>query len=67
MTSEEYIEHEVKLRVHDALFQHLDYKFDKLEKLEKKVDGINSKFNWVIASIISLIVIPIILHRYNLV
>jgi hypothetical protein len=61
---EQYIEHEVRLRVHDALFQHIDYKFDKLEK---KVDGINSKFNWVIASIVLSILVPVALHRYGLI
>lgn len=61
---EQYVEHEVRLRVHDALFQHIDYKFDKLEK---KVDGINSKFNWVIASIILSILVPVALHRYGLI
>jgi hypothetical protein len=61
---EHYIEHEVKLRVHDALFQHIDYKFDKLEK---KVDKIDGKFNWIIGLLITAIIIPIILHRYNLI
>ena len=28
MTKEEYIEHEVKLRVHDYKFKHLDYKLN---------------------------------------
>jgi hypothetical protein len=59
---EQYIEHEVKLRTHDALFNHIDYKFDKLER---KVDGVNSKFNWVIALIVSGVIIPIILHKYG--
>jgi hypothetical protein len=61
---EQFIDHEVKLRTHDALFKHIDYKFDKLED---KVDGINSKFNWIIALLISAIIIPVILHRYNLI
>ena len=61
---EQYIEHEVKLRVHDALFKHIDYKFDKLEH---KVDKIDGKFNWIIALLVSAIIIPIILHRYNLI
>ncbi len=64
ITSEQYVEHEVQLRVHNALFKHIDYKFDKLED---KVDGVNTKFNWVIALIISAIIIPIILHKFNLV
>lgn len=64
MNQEQYIEHEVKLRTHEALFKHIDYKFNKLED---KVDGINTKFNWVIALIISTIIIPVILHKYNLI
>jgi hypothetical protein len=63
-TEESYIEHEVKLRLHDALFKHIDYKFDKLEN---KVDKIDNKFNWGIGIIISGIIIPIILHKYNLI
>ncbi len=61
---EVYIEHEVKLRVHDALFKHIDYKFDKIEK---KVDRIDNKFNWIIGLVLSGIIIPIILHKYNLI
>jgi hypothetical protein len=63
-TTEQYIEHEVKLRVHDAIFSHIDYKFNKIEG---KVDEINNKFNWMMALIISSIIIPVILHRYNLI
>jgi hypothetical protein len=61
---ESYIEHEVKLRGHDALFKHIVYKFDKLEG---KVDAINGKFNWIIALIISAIIVPIALHYFKLV
>jgi hypothetical protein len=63
-SEENHIEHEVKLRIHDALFNHIDYKF---EKIEKKVDTINSKFNWIIGLVVSGIIIPIILHKYNLI
>ena len=52
---EQYIEHEVKLRLHDALFKHIDYRFERLE----------SKFNWTITLIISGIIIPVILHKYG--
>jgi hypothetical protein len=54
---EQYIEHEVKIRTHDVLFKHLEEKFNKLD----------NKFNWIIALIISGIVIPIVLHKYNLI
>ena len=64
LTMDQYIEHEVKIRLHDALFKHIDYKFDKLES---KVDKIDNKFNWAIGLVISGIIIPIILHKYNLI
>ena len=50
MTTEEYIEHEVQLRVHE-------YKFKSME----------SKLNWIITLLISGIILPIILHKANLI
>jgi tetrahydromethanopterin S-methyltransferase subunit G len=58
MTSEQYIEHEVQLRLHNALFSHIDYKFTNLEK---RLDRLESKFNWVIGLMLSGFIIPIIL------
>ncbi|CEG60946.1 hypothetical protein [Legionella micdadei] len=60
---ENYIDYEVKLRVHDALFKHIDYKFDKLEQ---KVNKIDHKFNLAIGLIITSIIIPVVLHYYVL-
>lgn len=61
---EQFVEHEVKLRVHDALFKHIDYKFDKLEN---KVSKIDHKFNFTIILLITSIVIPVLLHYFKLV
>lgn len=62
MTNEQYIEHEVKLRVHDALFNHIDYKFNNLEKRLDKIEG---KFNWIIGLIISGIAMPLLLKYFE--
>ena len=61
MTEEQYIEHEVKLRLHEGIYKQL---YDKLEYMDKKID---SNFHWTISLIISSIIIPIILHKYNLI
>ena len=57
MNQEQYIEHEVKIRIHDH-----------------KIDNLNKKLNWMIGLsistmglILSSIIIPIILHHYNLI
>lgn len=61
MTKEEYIEHEVKLRLHDALYKQL---YDKLESMDNKIER---NFHWTIGLLISSIIIPIILHKINLI
>ncbi len=55
--TEHYIEHEVRLRLHHELFLQIDKRFDKLE----------SKFNWTMGLIVTIIIIPIILHRFNMI
>ena len=55
--TEHYIEHEVRLRLHHELFLQIDKRFDKLE----------SKFNWTMGLIVTSIIIPIILHRFNMI
>ena len=62
MTREEYIEHEVKLRLHNALFSHIDYKFTAIEN---RIDKLEGKFNWVIGLILSGILMPIILKHFG--
>lgn len=59
---ENYIEHEVKLRVHDALFNHFDYKFNHLEK---RMDRLDAKFNWTIGLVVSSIFIPMLLKHFG--
>ncbi len=57
MTMEQYIEHEVKLRLHDERFGIHNDKFGKVE----------SKLNWIITLLISGMLIPVALHFLNLV
>lgn len=57
MTSEQYIEHEVKIRMQE-------HKFSILEETMKKLDG---KINWLIGIVLTGIVIPVVLHFFNLV
>lgn len=57
MNQEQYIEHEVKLRVQDERFK----------AIEKAVSDINAKFNFVAAFVIGSILVPIILHHYGLI
>lgn len=49
---EQSIEHEVQLRVHNAKFLYL----------EKRMDRIDNKLNWMIGLIVSSIVVPVVLH-----
>jgi len=49
---EQYIQHEVQLRVHNAKFLYL----------EKRMDRIDNKLNWMIGLIVSSIVVPVVLH-----
>jgi hypothetical protein len=56
MTNEEYIEHEVRLRVHD----------EKFILLEKRMDKMDNKLNWLIGLISGSIVIPVVLHAFKL-
>lgn len=57
MTSEQYIEHEVKIRIQE-------HKFSILEETIKKLDG---KINWLIGIVLTGIVIPVVLHFFELV
>mgnify|MGYP001617497458 CR=1 FL=1 len=57
MTNEQYIEHEVKLRLHDYKFKNSEDNFKKLE----------SKLNWIISLILGGLILPVILHFFGLV
>lgn len=61
MTDEQYIDHEVRLRV---LHEVQDIKFRSIEHVVKSVD---SKLNWLITLFISSIFIPIVLRIFGLV
>lgn len=51
MTNEQYIEHEVQLRVHDKRFDYMEKRLDKMEH----------KLNWIIGLAVSGILLPAIM------
>jgi hypothetical protein len=57
MTNEQYIEHEVKIRVHEERFGVNHERFCKLE----------SKLNWIISLLVGGMMLPIFLHVLKLV
>jgi hypothetical protein len=63
MTEEQYIEHEVKLRVHNALFNHIDYKFSNIESRMDKLEG---KMNAIITIAVSSLLIPLVLKYFGI-
>jgi hypothetical protein len=56
MTEEQYIEHEVKLRVNDARFN----------GIEKEMASLNQKLNFIIITVITGVLMPVVLHHFNL-
>lgn len=65
ITTEQYIEHEVKIRVmkevNDERFLKIE---ERLVKLEEKID---SRFLLLVGLIITSIVLPVVLHSLKLV
>lgn len=66
-TEEQYIEHEVKLRVlkevNDGRFISIEKGFiDKFKMHEKRFDTLESKINWLITLVVSGMILPIFLH-----
>lgn len=57
MIDEQYIEHEVKLRLNDELYKIMRTDFNRL----------NNKLNFIIATGITSILIPLILHHYQMI
>jgi len=53
---ENYIEHEVQLRIHTQKFAQLDKHMEKIE----------NKLNWVLGVIVTSIVIPFLLRFFNI-
>ncbi len=71
---EQYIEHEVQIRLHDEKFKLADKKHeDKFQIIERDLDDMkstirhldgkfDSQFKWIIGMFVSSIIIPVILH-----
>lgn len=50
------------------LLKHSNKEFHRsFERLDKHLNKLESKFNWIIGLIVTGIIIPIILHKYNLI
>lgn len=58
-TEENYIEHEVQLRLHDNKFQNLDKAIDRLDAAIKHLDN---KFMLMFSIVLVSIWLPAILH-----
>lgn len=65
---EQFIEHEVRIRLHTKQFILQDEKFDKIEK---RFDRLESKFEsgflMLVGLIITSIILPVVLHSLKLV
>ena len=71
---EQYIEHEVQLRLHAEQFKFLDKKNDdKFQIIERDFDDMkttmrhldskfDTQFKWIIGMFVSSIIIPVVLH-----
>ena len=62
-TEENYIEHEVELRVHDAKFQSLEKSIDRLDSALKHLDN---KFMLMFSIVLGSIWLPAILHYLHI-
>ena len=56
-TEESFIEHEVKIRLHD----------EKFTLIEKKFDHLDNKLNLIIGIVLSSVIIPVGLHLLKLI
>lgn len=71
---EQYIEHEVQLRLHDEKFKFIDKKhednfqnivrdFDDMKSTMRHLDSkFDSQFKWIIGMFVSSIILPVVLH-----
>lgn len=60
---EQFIEHEVKIRVHDEKFQIIERDLEEMKSTIRHLDGkFDSQFKWIIGMFVSSIIIPVILH-----
>lgn len=56
-TEENYISHEVQVRLHD----------EKFKIIEKKFDHVDNKLNLIIGIVLSSIILPVALHVLKLI
>jgi hypothetical protein len=56
-SEENYIEHEVQLRVHS----------EKFKVMEKKFDHLDNKLNWILGLVIGAMLLPVALHYLKLI
>jgi hypothetical protein len=60
---EQYIEHEVKIRLHDEKFQIIERDFDDVKSSMRHLDSkFDTQFKWIIGMFVSSIIIPVVLH-----
>lgn len=68
MTNEQYIEHEVQLRLHSEKFNLNDKKYEeKLLAIDKRFDHLDNKLNLLIGIVISGVLLPVGLHFLKLI
>lgn len=60
---EQYIEHEVQIRLHDEKFQIIERDFDDMKSSIRHLDSkFDSQFKWIIGMFVSSIILPVVLH-----
>ena len=62
--TEQYIEHEVQLRLHSEKFQHLD---KAIERLDSNIKHLDNKFMLMFSIVLGSIWLPAILHYLHIV
>jgi len=67
-SEENYIEHEVQLRLHAEKFKINDKKYeDKFKSIDKRFDHLDNKLNLIIGIVLSSVIIPVGLHWLKLI
>ena len=63
---EQYIEHEVRLRVHDAKFQSLENAIKHLEsRMDESIRHLDNKLSWTLSLVVGSIILPVVLHLFK--
>lgn len=57
MTDEQYIEHEVKLRVND----------EKFNLMKSELTHLNAKLNFILVTAIIGVILPVVLHYFKMI